>query len=398
MVEPATVNGYCAPEFVGVREAFERNFREHGEVGAAVTVMLDGEAVVDLWGGHADAAGTRPWERDTLVNVYSTSKGMTALCAHLLVDRGELDLDAPVSRYWPEFGQAGKEDIPVRWLLSHRAGLIAPREPLPAGHAYDWDRVCAVLAATPPWWEPGTAQGYHAVTFGYLVGEVVRRITGQSLGAFLQSEIAGPLGARVFIGTPAEEHARCADMVGQLDEARIAEQFPGVPKPPFRSLADHPLAIVMLALTYIPTGDVNSAAYRSAEIPAGNAHAGAHGLATVYGALAGGRLVGRGTLEAMRRSQSLPGERDLTIDALAPAGYEHRWGLGYMLNHQGQAGPNPRAFGHGGAGGSFAFADPENRLSYAYAMNKYGGGTTGQDPRNAGLVRAVYRALDRHRS
>ncbi|UKY53443.1 serine hydrolase domain-containing protein [Streptomyces inhibens] len=396
-MERATVNGHCAPGFARVREAFERNFSVHGDVGAAVTVTVDGEAVVDLWGGHTDAAGTRAWEHDTLVNVYSTSKGMTALCAHLLADRGELDLDAPVARYWPEFAQAGKQDIPVRWLLSHRAGLIAPREPLSAGRAYDWDHVCATLAATEPWWEPGTAQGYHAVTFGYLVGEVVRRITGQSLGAFLRSEITEPLGARVFIGTPAEEHAHCADMVGQLDEARIAERFPGVPKPPFRSLSDHPLATVMLALTYIPTGDVNSAAYRSAEIPAGNAHASAHGLATVYGALAGGKLVGPGTLEAMRRSQSLPGERDLAIDALAPAGYEHRWGLGYMLNHQRHSGPNPRAFGHGGAGGSWAFADPENRLSYAYAMNKYGGGTTGDDPRNSGLVTAVYESLARAR-
>ncbi|MFI2183984.1 serine hydrolase domain-containing protein [Streptomyces sioyaensis] len=395
---PATVNGHCAPGFAGVREAFARNFSEHGDVGAAVTVTVEGEAVVDLWGGHADAAGARVWERDTLVNVYSTSKGMTALCAHLLVDRGELDLDAPVARYWPEFAQAGKKDLPVRWLLSHRAGLIAPRERLSARDAYDWERVCAALAATEPWWEPGTAQGYHAVTFGYLVGEVVRRITGQSLGTFLRSEITGPLGARVFIGTPAEEHARCADMVGQLDEARLARQFPGLPEPPFKALSDHPYAVVALALTYVPTGDVNSAAYRCAEIPAGNAHASAHGLATVYGALVGGTLVRTATLEAMRRSQSLPGERDLTIGALAPEGYEHRWGLGYMLNHQGQAGLNPRAFGHGGAGGSYAFADPENRLSYAYTMNKYGGGTTGLDPRNAGLVRAVYQALEHGRS
>ncbi|MFF4605008.1 serine hydrolase domain-containing protein [Streptomyces sp. NPDC001339] len=390
---PATVNGHCAPGFTGVREAFERNFREHGDIGAAVAVTVDGETVVDLWGGHTDAGRARAWERDTLVNVYSTSKGMTALCAHLLVDRGELDLDAPVARYWPEFAQAGKRDLPVRWLLSHRAGLIAPREPLRVGQAYDWDGVCAVLAATEPWWEPGTAQGYHAVTFGYLVGEVVRRITGQSLGAFLRSEITEPLGARVFIGTPAEEHASCADMVGQLDEAWLAEQFPGAPKPPFRSLADHPLATVMLALTSIPIGDVNSAAYRSAEIPAGNAHASAHGLATVYGALVTGRLIGRATLESMRRSQSRPGERDLTIDPLAPDGYAHRWGLGYMLNHQGLVGPNPRAFGHGGAGGSYAFADPENRLSYAYAMNKYGGGTSGEDPRNGNLVTAVYESL-----
>ncbi|MBL1092131.1 MULTISPECIES: serine hydrolase domain-containing protein [Streptomyces] len=396
---PATVNvnGHCAPEFAGVQEAFERNFRRHGEIGAAITVTLDGEPVVDLWGGHKDADRTQDWERDTLVNVYSTSKGMTALCAHLLVDRGELDLDAPVARYWPEFAQAGKKDLPVRWLLSHRSGLIAPRTPLPPGRAYDWDAVCTVLAATEPWWEPGTAQGYHAVTFGYLVGEVVRRVTGQSLGAFLRSEIAEPLGARVFIGTPDEEHASCADMVGQLDEALLAERLPGAPRPPFRSLDDHPMAVVMLSLMSIPTGDVNSAAYRSAEIPGGNAHASAHGLATVYGALVGGKLVGPGTLEAMRRSQSRPGEPDLAIGPLAPPGFELRWGLGYMLNHQCRLGPNPAAFGHGGAGGSYAFADPENRLSYAYTMNKYGGGTAGDDPRNGGLVRAVYQALDGRR-
>ncbi|MFJ9418845.1 serine hydrolase domain-containing protein [Streptomyces sp. NPDC101227] len=394
----AAVSGHCAPGFEGVREAFERNFRVHGEVGAAVAVTVRGQTVVDLWGGHADAGRTRAWERDTLVNVYSTSKGLTALCAHLLVDRGELELDAPVARYWPEFAQAGKQDIPVRWLLSHRAGMIAPREPVAARYAYDWDHVCAALAAAPPWWEPGTAQGYHAVTFGYLVGEVVRRISGQSLGAFLRSEIAEPLGARVFIGTPAEEHARCAEMVGQLDEARIAERFPGIPKPPFHALSDHPLAVVMLALTYIPTGDVNSAAYRSAEIPAGNAHASAHGLATVYGALASGRLVRPATLEAMREAQSLPHEPDLAIDALAPPGTERQWGLGFMLNHQGQAGPNPRAFGHGGAGGSYAFADPENGMSYAYAMNKYGTGATGDaDPRNMGLLAATYEALGRTR-
>ncbi|MFG2139711.1 serine hydrolase domain-containing protein [Streptomyces sp. NPDC048650] len=398
-VGEVVASGHCAVGFEGVREVFERNFRAPGEVGAAVAVTVDGVPVVDLWGGHADAARTRSWERDTLVNVYSTSKGMTALCAHLLVDRGQLELDAPVARYWPEFAQAGKQDIPVRWLLSHRAGVIAPREPLAARYAYDWDRVCAALAAAPPWWEPGTAQGYHAVTFGYLVGEVVRRISGQSLGAFLRSEIAEPLGARVFIGTPAEEHARCAEMVGQLDEARIAARFPGLPRPPFRALTDHPLAAVMLALTYIPTGDVNSAAYRSAEIPAGNAHASAHGLATVYGALAGGGLVGSGTLEAMRTAQSLPHEPDLAIDALAPPGTERQWGLGFMLNHQGQAGPNRRAFGHGGAGGSYAFADPENRLSYAYVMNRYGSGATGDaDPRNMGLISAVYEAVGRARS
>ncbi|MFJ8673629.1 serine hydrolase domain-containing protein [Streptomyces sp. NPDC093589] len=396
-MENAPANGHCAPGFEGVRDAFARNFAEHGDLGAAVSVTVDGEPVVDLWGGHTDRKRTRPWQRDTLVNVYSTSKGMTALCAHLLADRGELDMDAPVARYWPEFAQAGKQDIPVRWLLSHRAGLLAPRERLPVEHVQDWDRVCATLAASPPWWEPGTAQGYHAVSFGFLVGEVVRRITGLSLGTFLRREITGPLDARVFIGTPAEEQAQCADMVGQLNEARLAERFPGAPKPPYQALSDHPLVAVMLALTYLPTGDVNSAAYRSAEIPAGNAHASAHGLAAVYGALACGKLVRPGTLEAMRRSQSLPDENDLVIGALAPAGAQLRWGLGYMLNHYGHAGPNPGAFGHGGAGGSYAFADPENRLSYAYTMNKFGAGTSGEDPRSKHLVAAVYAGLERAR-
>lgn len=146
------------------------------------------------------------------MNVYSTTKGMTALCAHLLVDRGELDLDAPVARYWPEFAQEGKADIPVRWLLSHRSGVIAPREPMTSDDLYDWEKVCGALAAAPPWWKPGSAQGYHALSFGYLVGEVVRRITGVSLGTFLRSEVTGPLGADVFVGTPESEHGRCANM------------------------------------------------------------------------------------------------------------------------------------------------------------------------------------------
>ncbi|MEW1656037.1 serine hydrolase domain-containing protein [Streptomyces sp. NPDC093707] len=394
-MEAAIVNGHCAPGFEGVRAAFERNFREHDEVGAAVAVLRDGAPVVDLWGGHADAAGSRAWERDTLVNVYSTSKGMTALCAHLLVDRGELDLDAPVAHYWPEFAREGKEAIPVRWLLSHRAGLPAPREPLAEGRAYDWEYVCEALAATPPWWEPGTAQGYHAVTFGYLVGEVVRRITGRSLGAFLREEITGPLGAEVFIGTPVAEQPRCADMVGQLSAAQLRERFPDLPTPPVRGIADHPRAGVALALTYLPTGDVNSAAYRSAEIPSGNGHATARGLAAVYAALAGGGLVRPATLEAMRSSQSRPGEVDLTLGGFAPEGSAaaYRWGLGYMLNDRGQAGPNRRTLGHGGAGGSYAFADPENGLAYAYVMNRFGGGTSGEDPRSRALVAAVYEAL-----
>ncbi|MEV7194618.1 serine hydrolase domain-containing protein [Streptomyces sp. NPDC093510] len=403
------VHGTCAPGFEGLRKEFERNFAERDDLGAAVAATVGGEVVVDLWGGDADRTGTRPWERDTLVNVYSTTKGMTALCAHLLVERGELDLDAPVARYWPEFAREGKDDIPVRWLLSHRSGLIAPGEPMTPGAVYDWEKVTRALAATRPWWRPGTAQGYHAVTFGFLVGEVVRRVTGVSLGTFLHSEVTGPLGADVHVGTPESEHGRCADMAPAVRAAGASPSprasgaasssatsrtvFGDAPKPPVGGLADHPMAPVTLALQYLPLGDVNSAAYRSAEIPATNGHATARGLAAVYAELACGRLLSPGTLERLRTRQSDGDEPDLVLRAGTPLAETWPWGLGYMLNQFGQAGPNPRAFGHGGAGGSYAFADPENGVSYAYTMNRMGAGTSGEDLRSIHLVGALYEGL-----
>ncbi|WP_223778029.1 serine hydrolase domain-containing protein [Streptomyces sp. 135] len=385
------VHGTCAPGFEHVREEFIRNFTERDDLGASVAATVDGAFVVDLWAGDADRTGSRPWERDTLVNVYSTTKGMTALCAHLLVDRGELDLDAPVARYWPRFAQAGKADLPVRWLLSHRSGLIAPGEPLGPGAVYDWEKVTEALAATAPWWRPGTAQGYHAVTFGFLVGEVVRRVTGVSLGAFLRAEVTGPLGADVFIGTPASEHGRCADMASALGRPQGA--LDPVPEPPVRGLDDHPMAPVTLAFGYLPLSDVNGAAYRSAEIPAANGHATARGLATVYAELACGRLLAAETVERLRTGQSGADEPDLVLRAGTPLAETWQWGLGFMLNQYGQAGPNPRAFGHGGAGGSYAFADPENRVSFAYTMNRMGAGTSGEDLRSVHLVGALYKAL-----
>ncbi|MEU7577139.1 serine hydrolase domain-containing protein [Streptomyces sp. NPDC041068] len=391
------VHGTCAPGFEGVREEFERNFTERGDLGAAVAVSLGGELVVDLWGGDADRTGTRPWERDTLAHVYSTTKGMTALCAHLLVDRGELDLDAPVARYWPEFARAGKADIPVRWLLSHRSGLIAPGEPMEAGAVYDWEKVTEALAATRPWWKPGTAQGYHAVTFGFLVGELVRRVSGVSPGSFLRTEVTGPLGADVFVGTPASEHGRCADMAppvpatGGTSSSRRA--FGDSPEPPVGGITEHPLAPVTLAMRYLPLGDVNGAPYRSAEIPATNGHATARGLAAVYAELAGGGLLSADALERLRTPQSTADEPDLVLRAGTPLAETWSWGLGYMLNQFGQAGPNPRAFGHGGLGGSYAFADPENGIGYAYTMNRMGAGTSGEDLRSIHLVGALYKGL-----
>src|SRR5580700_9440573 len=187
------IAGTCDPRFRKVREAFAANFETAGEIGASVAMYIDGKQVVDLWGGYADKARTKPWTRDTLVNIYSTTKGLAAMCAHRLVDQGKLDLDAPVAKYWPEFAQAGKDKLPVKYLLSHRAGLPAVRKILDGDALFNWTTMTTALAEQEPWWEPGTAHGYHAVTFGYLVGEVIRRITGKSPGTYLRDELAGPL-------------------------------------------------------------------------------------------------------------------------------------------------------------------------------------------------------------
>jgi len=393
MTLSAPVQGCCAPGFERVRAEFERNFTERRDLGAAVAVTVGGETVVDLWGGHRDATAAVPWQRDTIVNIYSAGKALAALGLHLLADRGDVDLDAPVARYWPEFARAGKGHIPVRWLLSHRAGLIGPRRTLAPGDLYDWDGVCAALADSRPWWRPGAAQGYHAVTFGFLVGEVVRRVTGMSLGSYLRTTITEPLRADAFIGLSTAEQLRCADLDGQLDDARMAELVPGLPAGPVRELTDHPLAALRVVLSSIPGDDVNTARWRSAEVPSSNAHASARGLAAVYGAVAGGVLLRRSTVDAMRRRQGEAGETDLVLGPVADPRTTFAWGLGFMPNIHGFAGPNPAAFGHGGAGGSYAFADPENQVSYAYVTNRYRGGGTGGDPRSTHLVKAVYAAL-----
>src|SRR4051794_9333245 len=207
------IGGTTDPRFDPVRTAFARNFEEHGEVGAAVGVYLHGRPVVDLWGGVADPATGRAWQRDTLQLVYSTTKGVTAACANLLAQRGELDLDAPVAKYWPEFAAAGKAEIPVRWLLTHQAGLPVLDEPVTAEQAIAWDPLVEALAAQRPAWEPGTRAGYHAMTYGWLVGEVVRRASGRTVGRFLAEEIARPLGRDLFIGLPAREPPRMSRLV-----------------------------------------------------------------------------------------------------------------------------------------------------------------------------------------
>jgi len=385
-----TIDGHCDPRFTAVREQFFRNFTERGDVGASVCVYLDGVRVVDCWGGHADAAHTRPFEADTIVSVASTTKGMVALCAHMLAERGKLHLDAPVARYWPEFAAAGKQDVPVRWLLSHRAGLPAIRRTLPAEALFDWEVMTEALAETAPWWTPGTRHGYHAVTYGHLVGEVIRRVDGRTVGAFLRDEVTGPLGADFFIGVPAEADVRAAEVLA-----------PPAPVPGDVTIWDTILADPdsVSARAFLnpprPPHLVNTRAWRAALIPAANGHTSARGVARVYAALARGgeldgvRLLAPATIERAIEEQSRGRDEVLTLPT--------RFATGFMLGMPGgifNCGPGRRTFGHPGQGGSIGFADPDARLAFGYVPNQYVTGTARYpDRRVLSLVDAVYAAL-----
>jgi CubicO group peptidase (beta-lactamase class C family) len=383
MTVPAMVQGHCDAGFTAVREAFAANVEAGREVGASFAATVDGRLVVDLWGGHADAARTRPWERDTIVNVFSTTKAMTALCAHLLVDRGLLDIDAPVARYWPEFAAGGKETVPVHMLLSHTAGLAAIRQPLALDALYDWDRYAGAIAAETPWWEPGTANGYHAMTFGHLVGELIRRISGKSVGSFLRDEVTGPLGADFHIGLPASADARCAEMVGPTAQENAAAGV-GVLDP-------ESLRGKVLGNPALRPGYANTRAWRRAEIPAANGHGNARSVAQVLAALACGGA--RDGVRLLRTESILRAIEPRAYDRDLVLGFRIKWGLGFMLAaRELPVSPNPRAFGHGGWGGSLGFADLDARVSWAYVMNKMAPGTAG-DTRGFGLMAALYGSL-----
>ena len=376
------IHGRCDARFARVREAFEENFRAREELGAAVAIALDGEPVVDLWAGHTDLARTQPWQRDTLVNVYSTTKGVTALAAHRLVDEGKLDLDAPVASYWPEFAQAGKGALPVRWLLSHRAGLPAVRKLLPNEALYDWDAMTSALAAEAPWWEPGSSHGYHAVSFGWLVGEVVRRIAGKSLGGYVRETFAEPQAQRAARAEPERSHGAGLDFhigLAESEHARVADIVqPAAPDPNgeaaqlfVRALAD-PEGVTARAFMNPPSMAFgpNVPAWRSAEIPGANGHGTARALAVLYGRAAlgdaGGVISSDATLRCRAEQSRGP---DLVL------GVPTRFGQGFMLRqetHEGGRCLGTGAFGHPGAGGSLAFADPERRLGFGYVMNRMG--------------------------
>ncbi len=375
------VEGHCDARFAPIREIFENSFANGEELGAAIAFTLDGETVVDLWGGHRDQAQTQPWTRDTLVNVYSTTKGMTALCAHQLVERGLLDLDAPVAKYWPEFAQKDKGEIPVRWLLSHQAGLPAIRKLMTQDALYDWNTMATALAEQEPWWVPGTKHGYHALTFGHLVGEVIRRVSGKSVGTFFRDNVAGPLGADFHIGLAAEHDARTSDLFGSLAPPSPDKGGPVIPGPLGQFMRDmtDPTTMAGAAFNNPPGRNdrVNTREWRAAEIPAANGHGTAGSLATIYGALARG-----GELDGVRLLQPASIELARTEQVFGPdavlGGLPMRFGLGFMLRQDFMPiSPNANAFGHPGAGGSIGMADPDAKVGFGYVTNKMKMGLVG---------------------
>jgi CubicO group peptidase (beta-lactamase class C family) len=376
--EQVEIHGNCKPGFEPVRDAFAANFAERGEIGASVAVVAHGEPVVNLWAGWADPDRTRAWQEATLTNVWSTTKAVTSLCANMLIDRGELDPDAPVARYWPEFAQGGKADIPVRWILCHKTGLTGLATPAAVEDYYDWDKITGLLAAQEPLFPPGTASGYQAITFGYLIGEVIRRITGQSCGQFAAAEVAGPLGADVHIGLAESELGRCSDLQGvrpsQDEQAALAQAYANA----------HPAALAALLNPALTGDEANAPGWRMAEIPAANGQATALGLATIFGAVAdgSGRLLSAGTLAAARAGEGV--FTDLVL------GFPLEFGLGFGLSSaEHHFGPNPAAFGHDGFGGSAVGCDPEAGLAFAYVMNRMGMSLV-DDPRKMAVIDGVY--------
>lgn len=375
------VAGTVQPGFEGVVDTFVENFVERGDVGAACAVYQRGVPVVDLWGGLADRSSGRLWERDTIALVFSAAKGPTATCINRLVEAGLLDVDSPIAAYWPEFGCNGKEHITTRMVLSHQAGLAAVDGDLSLEQVLAWDPVVEAIAAQAPNWEPGTRHGYHARSFGWIMGELLRRITGDSLGTYLASEIAAPLGLRYWIGLPAAQLANCATLVPPEGGSASVAELLG---------ADSLTARVMGGPSDLfGYNDMwNRPEILAAEMPSSNGVGDARSLARFYAALAGEvdgvRLLGQRQLSLACEEQARGAD--------AVIFHETCFGLGYALQPFLAPGAGLNSFGHPGAGGALAFADPDAELGFAYIMNEMRFDPEG-DPRSARLVAAVYDSL-----
>lgn len=369
------IHGICQDRFAAVRFGMAANLASGADVGLSFCATIEGETVVDLWGGHTDEARSRPWQADTIVNVYSTTKTMTALTALLVADRGDLDFAAPVARYWPEFAANGKAEITVAQLMSHSAGLSGWDAPMTTADFYDWEKATSLLAAQAPWWSPGSAPGYHAITQGYLVGEVIRRVTGKSLGTVFREEIAEPLGSDFHIGLPASEDHRVADLI-----------------PPPETISDFATDIQRRTFTN-PGVDVlatRTRAWRGAEIPAAGGTGNARSVAEIHALLANG-----GVAKGKRLLTEAGCRKALALQSAGTdliLGIPIRYGMGFGLPGELVPLPNPNTIYWGGYGGSLIIIDMDARATFSYVMNKMNSGLTG-DPRSFSLIGAMWMAM-----
>jgi CubicO group peptidase (beta-lactamase class C family) len=377
----ANIEGVCDQRFSGLKEALARNLDSGEDVGAAIALTIDGESVVDMWGGWVDVEHTAPWSRDTVTNVWSCSKTVTALAALMLVDRGLLDLDAPVAQYWPEFAAAGKDRIRVRQLLSHTSGVSGWDQPFTLENICDDEYATARLATQAPWWEPGTASGYHALNYGHLIGEVVRRIDGRTLGSFIDEEIAGPLDADFRLGLPKSEYGRVSNVIA--------------PPPLPIDIAALGMDNIMVKTFTAPPADATGSwtdGWRAAEIGAANGHSNARALARIQSVIACGGKVGDVRLLSEETIDKIFEEQSYGVDLVL--GVPVRFGVGFGLPTPESVPfiPEGRICFWGGWGGSQIIIDTEKRMTFSYVMNKMGPGLLGSE-RSAQYVSAAYDAL-----
>jgi len=380
---PVRVEGECAPALEPVRRAFEEGFRRHGELGASLCVVRDGRVELDLWGGFREPSRERPWQRDTLANVFSVTKGVVSLCLALLLERGELDPDAPVAAAWPEFAAEGKQDVRVADLLAHRAGLAALRDRLPDDTHVDFARMTEALAAARPWWPPGRRFGYHALTWGWLAGELLRRLDGRTPGRFLREEWAAPRGLDLHLGAGPELDPRIAPIARGRDriEPRVFLHWARTPlwMPMRFRVMDNPRQVA---------AGLDTRRWRAAEIPATNLQADARSLALLFGATVQRRDPLLRPETVARVTEPRVEARDLVF------GYRNRMGLGLMRDGGDlPLGSGGHAFGHSGAGGALAFADPVRRLGFAYVPNRHHPSRGLSTRPSLALAQALYRAL-----
>ena len=377
------IAGTVQAGFESVRAAFAANFQRDGEdreIGAALAVYVRGRCVVDLWGGHTDAGETKPWARDTLINVWSASKGVVSIAVAMLVDQGRLSYDDKVAKHWPEFAVGGKADVTVGQLVSHQAGLNGFDAAATTEDLFDWGLCTSRLAGQAPAWVPGTAVSYHAITHGYLAGEVVRRVTGQDVGGFIRDALAGPLGADFHIGLPHAHDWRAAEMVapvaasttaiGAADQSPIAARAVGNPK--------------------LDATAPNRRDWRAAQIPAANGQSSAQGLGRIYAAIANGGALDGSTVISPAGIDRLRTVRHPGPDMLLGP---RRWAAGVAMNVLPNFGPHPETFGHSGWGGAYGCANVERGVAIGYVMNRMGGSLVG-NPRSASLAAAVFAVVD----